>query len=109
MFSWINKILFLEDDYKCQAENFDRDLQSLLHQKGGDSIKAIIFGRFQVATNMTDEKLEFIVKTKPELRNIPVLSGVDFGHTSPAITFPIGGTARITFKENSVMLEIINH
>ncbi len=104
-----NKILFLEDDYECQAENFDRDLQSLLHQKGGDSIKAIIFGRFQVASNITDEKLEFIVKTKPELTNIPVISGVDFGHTAPLITFPIGGTARLTFTENDAMLEILSN
>ncbi|HID92414.1 TPA: hypothetical protein EYP45_04835 [Candidatus Peregrinibacteria bacterium] len=50
-----------------------------------------------------------MVKTKLELKNIPVISGVDFGHTSPAITFPIGGTARLTFIENDVILEIINN
>ena len=106
-----NKILFLEDDYECQSENFDRDLQSLLQQKGGNKIKAIVFGRFQIASNMTDEKLQFIVDTKPELGNIPIVSNVDFGHTSPAITFPIGGIAKLKTGENpkEIQLEIIKH
>jgi len=106
-----NKILFLEDDYECQPENFDRDLQSLLQQKGGNKIKAIVFGRFQITSNMTNEKLQFIVDTKQELVNIPMLSNVDFGHTSPSITFPIGGTAKLRTGENTenIQLEIIKH
>ena len=32
---------------------------------------------------------------KPELKNIPVIANVDFGHTYPILTIPLGGTAII--------------
>ncbi|MBD3304251.1 microcin C7 resistance protein MccF-like protein, partial [Candidatus Woesearchaeota archaeon] len=49
-----------------------------------------------------------IIKTKKELNNIPVIANADFGHTTPHITFPIGGTAKLYAKER-VKLEIIKH
>ena len=48
-----------------------------------------------------------IIKTKKELDNLPVIANVDFGHTSPIITFPIGGEARLEAKNGKVKLEII--
>lgn len=32
-----------------------------------------------------------MLETHPKLQNIPVIANVDFGHTTPICTFPIGG------------------
>lgn len=93
-----NSILFLEDDEmgaNVTALEFDRNLQSVLHQKDARFIKGIVIGRFQKASKMTKEKIIKIVKGKQELKGIPVIANVDFGHTTPQITFPIGGEAEI--------------
>lgn len=101
-------ILFLEDDYEITPELFDRDLQSLLHLPAAKNIKGIVIGRFQKATNMTRELLEKIINSKEELKDLPVIADVDFGHTSPLITFPIGGKVRIKAAD-SFEIEILEH
>ena len=85
-----DSILFLEDDTEAHAGTIDRDLQSLIHQPGFDRVRAIVFGRFQTASNMTRDLITQIVRSKKELSDIPVIANVDFGHTTPMITFPIG-------------------
>lgn len=84
-------ILFLEDDELTFPENFDRDLQSLIHQPDFHKVKGIVLGRFQIGSKMEEEKLLRIISSKKELQNIPIVSNVNFGHTSPHITFPVGG------------------
>ena len=93
-----NLILFLEDDELVGEEfirEFDRNLQSLLHSLRNKKINAIVIGRAQISSKMTLEKWEKIVSSKKELRNIPIIFNCDFGHTTPIITFPIGGIAKI--------------
>jgi muramoyltetrapeptide carboxypeptidase LdcA involved in peptidoglycan recycling len=102
-------ILFLEDDYESKPHTFDRDLQSLIHQPGFAGVKGIVVGRFQKASEMTNNLLVKIIKTKSALKNIPVIVNVDFGHTDPKITFPIGGTARLKSLKGRVELEIVEH
>lgn len=108
-----NAILFLEDDAlvkgKDFAKEFDRNLQSLLQQKNANSIRGIVFGRFQKAAAMTDKKLRAIVATKPELKYIPIIAGSDFGHTYPLFTFPVGGVARLECDDKNIALEIVRH
>lgn len=86
-------ILFVEDDYESRPGNFDRDLQSLLLQPGFALAKGIVIGRFQRASRVTQESLRTIINTKKELAQLPVIADVNFGHTSPIITFPVGGRA----------------
>lgn len=102
-------ILFIEDDYEAHVATIDRDLQSTIHQPGFEKVRAVVFGRFQPATKMTREFLTKIVKSKKELNPLPVIGNVDFGHTTPIITFPIGGTAKLLVHNNEVILEIIKH
>lgn len=90
-----NVILFIEDADLTFVEIFDRDLQSLIHQKDFDKVKGIVFGRFQVKSNISEETFRKIITSKKELRNIPIIFDVNFGHTTPHITFPIGGFAKI--------------
>ena len=58
---------------------------------------------------MTNDLLKEIIDTKKELKNIPVVANVDFGHSDPKITFPIGGLAMIRAFSNSVQIQIQEH
>lgn len=104
-----DSILFIEDDSLTFPENFDRDFQSLIHLPDFEYVKAIVIGRFQKESKITDEMLTKIIKTKKELNNIPVISNADFGHTTPAFTFPIGGKGELIAYNGSVELKIIEH
>lgn len=86
-------ILFVEDDYMITPELFARDLTSLL--QAAQSVKALIIGRFQRESNMSEEQLHYILDKHPILKTIPVLYNVDFGHTQPILTFPIGGKGMV--------------
>ncbi|MCE5171120.1 LD-carboxypeptidase [Paenibacillus profundus] len=88
-------VLFLEDDELTSPETFDRDLQSLLHQPGADEVRGLVIGRFQKSSRMTLALLTKIIATKQELQGMPVIADVDFGHTTPIFTFPIGGYAKL--------------
>lgn len=104
-----NKILFLEDDNmagKIFLMEFDRNLQSLIHTPEFKTVKALVLGRAEKDCIMTKEKWIKMIKNKPELQNIPVIAGVDFGHTTPIIAFPIGGKARLEAKDNNIKLFI---
>lgn len=98
-----DSVLFLEDCFQGSNDvyEFDRALQSLIHQLNFDKVRGLVIGRFQIASKVTKELLMQIIKTKKELNNIPVIANVDFGHTDPKITFPIGGKVVINADENS--------
>lgn len=104
-----DSILFLEDDDASNADLFDRDLQSLIHQKGFKDVRGIVIGRFQVKSKITRELLTKIIKTKKELVQIPIIANIDFGHTSPMITFPIGGEVQIKASGKNSKIEITRH
>lgn len=104
-----DSVLFLEDDYTSKAYDFDRNLQSLIHLPDFSGVRGIIIGRFQNESEMTDGILTQIIKTKKELNNIPVLANVDFGHTSPIVSFPIGGTCKLEVTRDKQLLQVINH
>ena len=104
-------IVFIEAETIMEEElcviEFDRDLQSLIHQPHFDKVKALVFGRFEKKFGMDLEKLKLIIESKQELKNVPIIANVDFGHTMPMITFPIGGICEIdamNLKEISINL-----
>lgn len=99
-------ILVIEDDHESHPHLFDRDLQSLLHLPEADQIKAILIGRFQKDSNMTEAALEQIIKSKRELTNIPVIANVNIGHVYPFATIPIGASASVRAKGNDTEITI---
>lgn len=104
-----NKILFLEDDgmadkiFLCE---FDRNLQSLIEMPEFKTVKGIVLGRPEKNCLMTKEKWTKLIKNKPELNDIPVIAGADFGHTTPIFTFPIGGYAKLSASDSNIELKI---
>jgi muramoyltetrapeptide carboxypeptidase len=102
-------VVFAEDDDQVRPWDFDRDLVSLLQQPGFAGVRAVIIGRFQKASGMTRELLTQIVASKPELAALPVIGNVDFGHTTPVFTFPVGGTAEVRARAGNPRLAITRH
>lgn len=84
-------ILFLEHCSEDALWTFNRSLEALMLHPDFATVKAVVFGRFEPEHKVTREMLEKILANKKELKNIPVVANVDFGHTTPIITFPVGG------------------
>lgn len=104
-------ILFLEDDIFTGDENsdgveFDRNLQCLIHQPFFEHVRGIVIGRFPKGSAVTKKLIMQIIATKPEFKDMPIIANVDFGHTTPFFTFPIGGTAKITGENGNVKIAI---
>lgn len=107
-----DSILLIEDDDQAGdlfSIEFERNLQSLIHQPGFDGVRGIIIGRFQKKTDININKLKYILSAKKELSNIPIIAYIDFGHTSPLLTLPIGGQIRISAKNDKFNFEILSH
>ena len=93
-----NTVLFVEECFTSEATDagdFERHLQALIYQPDFENVSGIVIGRFQKASNVTKEKLEYIIKSKKALNRLPVIANVDFGHTTPLLTLPIGGECRL--------------
>jgi muramoyltetrapeptide carboxypeptidase len=92
-------ILAFEDDDesgKYTLREFSRQLDSLLQQPGARKyLKGMVIGRFQSGAKISSKDLASVIISK-NLGDIPVIAGVDFGHTLPLLTLPIGGRVSIS-------------
>jgi len=104
-----DSILLLEDDSESLPHHFDREFQSLIHQADFSGVRGVLIGRFQKETKMIKELLRKIISTKKELQNIPIIANVDFGHTTPIATMPIGGSLEISSTIDDAKIRIIEH
>lgn len=102
-----DSILFLEDDSESKLVHFNRDLQSIIHLPNFNKVRGIVIGRFENTSAVKLEHLIKVIKSKKELDHIPVLANVDFGHTEPMITFPIGGTVQLISSLEKSVLRIV--
>jgi muramoyltetrapeptide carboxypeptidase len=89
-------LLMVEDDETSDADAFARNLTSLLQLPDASGVQGLVIGRFQEASGVTRSLLEQIIARQDRLAGRPVLGNVDFGHTNPLATFPIGGRAALT-------------
>lgn len=94
---------------KATLAMIDAALDSLIYQPGFDGVRALAFGRFLPAARVTRESLGAMIRSKPELRGLPVVANLDFGHTLPRATVPIGGTGRIIAAPDRASLLVLEH
>lgn len=85
-------ILFIEDDENANLSSFERHLWALINQPDFDNVKGVVIGRFQKASQITQEGLEFILRPL-KARKMPIIANIDMGHTTPIATIPLGGKA----------------
>lgn len=103
-----NAIIFIEDDDLVGDTfvfEFDRNLHSLFLQKDFDKVKGIVIGRNQINSNLSNEELIKLLKSKEKLANIPIIINMDFGHTRPLFTIPIGCKCKINNSDVTIIQE----
>ncbi|GAB2027216.1 S66 family peptidase [Lactovum odontotermitis] len=93
-------IAFLETAEEDDIFNFDRQLAQFLQIN--PDLQGLVIGRFPRENGMTEEILHFILDKYPVLHKIPVIYDVDFGHTQPIFTFPLGGEVEISTEPLSI-------
>jgi muramoyltetrapeptide carboxypeptidase len=84
-------IYVLEDNGAESVNNVQNQLQALMLQAHFKNVRGLVIGRFREESGMSRELLTKLVKSKRELDTLPVIANVDFGHTVPQMTLPIGG------------------
>ena len=106
MFDLDEVILFLEDDDEESASTIQRLLTHMKQTGCLKKIRGLVFGRFQKKSELPAEILKNILTTVLGQLSIPVIMGVDFGHTDPMLTLPIGNQVKINTetKELTVVL-----
>jgi muramoyltetrapeptide carboxypeptidase len=104
-----DSVLCLEDDYEAQPHHFNSHLQSLILLPSFSGVKGLVIGRFEGKSGMTEDLIRKTVATYAELKNLPVIAGVDFGHTLPSVTLPIGGRVKLEATGTTVKLGITEH
>lgn len=103
-----NAIIFIEDDDLVGDTfvfEFDRNLHSLFLQKDFDKVKGIVIGRNQINSNLSNTELIKLLKSKEKLINIPIIINMDFGHTRPLFTIPIGCQCKINNGNVTIIQE----
>ncbi len=88
-------ILFVEHCAEDSFWHFKQNLIALMQAYDFCEVKGLVIGRFQKGNDVSRDQLTSVIKSLPALNNIPVVANVSFGHTTPIITFPIGGMACI--------------
>lgn len=104
-----NSILLLEEDAETNPPLFDRLLQSLIHQLDFPGVRGILIGRFEKETGMTKALLSKIIKEKRELSSLPIIANVNFGHTTPIATLPVGGFIHLKANDLGAEVTVLEH
>lgn len=100
--SWI---LLIEECMPCDALEFDRQLESLL-QSIRWNISWLVIGKFEQEAKIDKIKLEYIIRNKPQLKNIPIIANVNIGHVYPFATIPIWGKIMLNLIDNNYSIRI---
>ena len=104
-----NGILFLEDVNE-PAYKLERMLYQLAHAGVLQRQAAIVLGDFSPITPMPNDNgfdLACVVARLREIANVPVFTGLPFGHCPRKLTLPVGGRARLMVERSgAAVLEL---
>ncbi|OFZ22862.1 MAG: hypothetical protein A2X94_17560 [Bdellovibrionales bacterium GWB1_55_8] len=97
------KILFAEDDEAESPKTMDRMFTQLRQMGVYEQIKGLVIGRFPGSVEFTEnDSLEMILRDALKGYKFPVITNVDFGHTDPLITIPLGVKCRMNTSKNEI-------
>jgi muramoyltetrapeptide carboxypeptidase LdcA involved in peptidoglycan recycling len=99
-------VLFVEicDRYgKDAVSKLNQYLDALLLQKGADGLKGLLVGRLLKEEAVSSDELTASLLARGNLKHIPIIINVDFGHTTPMVTLPVGG--RISIDKDQLRVE----
>jgi muramoyltetrapeptide carboxypeptidase len=96
-----NKVLFIEEAEEENTSMIHRFLTHLTQVTDLNKLKAICIGRFCSQSGFNDSDSEEMLLTDVFKQiNIPILYNLDFGHSDPMFTIPIGGYCEINTEKN---------
>jgi len=104
-----DSVLFLENPAQGKATlmALDSGLRTLTFQPGFSGVSGIVLGRYARGAGVTRENLATLLRQIPALNHLPIIANVDFGHTTPLLTLPIGGQCRINVTGHHATIEIL--
>jgi muramoyltetrapeptide carboxypeptidase LdcA involved in peptidoglycan recycling len=88
---------------------FESHLQQILQTPYTKYIKWIVVGRFQKKNSPSIENLQKIFSSKEQLKGIPIIANVNFGHAMPISTFPIWWMGKIVAHKDKSGIQILEH
>lgn len=95
-----DKILFIEDAF-TSPQKFNRDIETLKQNNILNQIKGIIVGTF-FSVDCTQSDFEKILNEY--ITDKPMIYNVNFGHSKPIMTIPIGVWAEIDSCNSKIIL-----
>lgn len=114
-----DSILFVEEATMGSGARdllvFERNVRSLAQSTAFSGVKGLVFGRFEKGFfGMQDDKdfdlptesLEVVLSKVSEIKNIPIIADIDFGHSNPTVTVPVGGQCKIEASESGCKIEL---
>ncbi len=97
-------ILCVEEDEVETPGTIDRLFTQLRHIGAYSKIKGMLIGRFNSKVGFKKEdSLEDILLATTAGFDFPILYDLDFSHTDPMITIPIGGKCDINTEDKSIV------
>jgi len=102
-----NSVLLAEEDAAASDSTLNimiRQLRGVINS--GGKPKAILLGRFQKTSEIDNHEITEAMKINFGDLNIPIIANIDFGHTTPFFTFPIGAEVNIKADINNNNYEI---
>ncbi|MDR3125635.1 MAG: LD-carboxypeptidase [Candidatus Nomurabacteria bacterium] len=92
-------IFAMEDDAEAGSltgREVARRFESLLQLPNfRDNLRGLIVGRFETASKVSTKEISEIIRSKDLPKDLPIALGIDFGHTLPILTLPIGGVVKL--------------
>lgn len=99
-----DSIFFFEDIPECCDPGQMAAFFDWMGQKGYlQSLKGIIIGKMRMKGSFEPyaQKIRKVITEKYQLSDLPVLGGLNFGHTSPVAILPYGAQAEINMEDMS--------
>ncbi len=96
-------VLFIEDDEGTPAQ-FRAKLAQLIQANIIDRIEGLVVGRQCRFRVIREQTLRSVLIEIGEILRVPILAEVDFGHTEPRLTIPIGARVHVDASSGKIFL-----
>jgi muramoyltetrapeptide carboxypeptidase LdcA involved in peptidoglycan recycling len=104
---WKGAIMFFEtSEEKPSPEKVDGILMDYENMGVLEKLAGMLVGRPMFYNEREKQQLREIILARTEKYNFPIISDMDFGHTAPQFTLPLGCPARIDTQQGT--FEIID-
>jgi muramoyltetrapeptide carboxypeptidase len=103
--SWENAILFFEtSEERPTPEAVDGILMDYENMGVFENLAGMLVGRPMRYSDREKLALDEVLLERTRRYDFPIVSGMDFGHTAPQLTVPLGCRARIDTRAEAVVV-----